>query len=563
MGSRTVSIGAQNFETLILKNNFYIDKTGFIKEWWESDDEVTLITRPRRFGKTLNMSMLKYFFGIQYQDQGELFENLDIWAEEKYRNLQGTYPVIFLSFAGVKSDNYQDARKQIFQIIESVYTEYNYVIQSDVLEENEKKYCDRIGKDMDISDAVIALQRMCGYLNRYHGKKPIILLDEYDTPLQEAYANGYWKELVSFTRNFFNNTFRTNLYFERAVMTGITRVSNTSYEVSESMFSDLNNLNVATVTSREYASWFGFTEAEVFAAMDEFNLENKEEVKRWYDGFTIGNLRDIYNPWSIISFLDKKELKPYWTNTSSNKMLSSLLQRASKNIKMQFEDLMRHQSIVSEMDEEIIFDWLDGDEMSVWSLLLASGYVKVLRIDGEQYELALTNYEVEKMFSRMFKTWFRKDVTSYGEFIKALMVGDMEAMEVYMNRVALSMFSFFDGGNQVSENTEPERFYHGFVLGLLVELEGRYIVTSNRESGFGRYDVLMQPLNPEDDGIILEFKVHNPRREKSLEETVQAALKQLSEKQYQQTLLDQGIGREHVRQYGFAFEGKRVMIGSI
>ncbi len=563
MGSRTVSIGAQNFETLILKNNFYIDKTGFIKEWWESDDEVTLITRPRRFGKTLNMSMLKYFFGIQYQDRGELFENLDIWAEEKYRNLQGTYPVIFLSFTGVKSDNYQDARKQIFQIIESIYTEYKYVTQSDVLEENEKKYCDRIGKDMDISDAVIALQRMCGYLNRYYGKKPIILLDEYDTPLQEAYANGYWKELVSFTRNFFNNTFKTNLYFERAVMTGITRVSNTSYEVSESMFSDLNNLKVVTITSDKYASYFGFTEAEVFAAMDEFNLENKEEVKRWYDGFTIGNLRDIYNPWSIISFLDKKELKPYWTNTSSNKMLSSLLQRASKNIKMQFEDLMRHQSIVCEMDEEIIFDWLDGDEMSVWSLLLASGYVKVLRVDGEQYELALTNYEVEKMFSKMFKTWFRKDVTSYSEFITALMLGDMENMEIYMNRVALIVFSYFDGGNQVSENTEPERFYHGFVLGLLVELEGRYIITSNRESGFCRYDVLMQPLNPEDDGIILEFKVHNPRREKSLEETVQAALKQLSEKQYQQTLLDQGIDREHIRQYGFAFEGKRVMIGSI
>lgn len=553
--ARTVAIGVQDFETLIKENCFYVDKTLFIKEWWDNKDAVTLITRPRRFGKTLNINMLERFFSIEYKNHGEIFEHLDIWREEKYRELQGTYPVISLSFAGVKADNYLVAKEQIFQIIEDIYTKNAFLKRSDKLEENEKRFFERIGKDMSDSDAARAIHQLAGYLCRYYGKKVIILLDEYDTPLQEAYMSDYWDEIVPFTRNLFNNTFKTNPYLERAVMTGITRVS------KESLFSDLNNLKVVTVTSKKYASCFGFTEKEVFAAMNEFGLTNKEDIKHWYDGFTIGNLHDIYNPWSIISFLDEKKLKPYWANTSSNGLVSRLIREGSRDIKMQFETLLKGGTIRSQIYEEMIFNQLSGSERAIWSLLLASGYMKITKIDEREYELMLTNYEVQETFEDMVRTWFDGNASDYNGFIKALLRGDLKEMNAYMNRVSLSMFSFFDGGSHPSQFAMPEKFYHGFVLGLLVELEGRYEVTSNRESGYGRYDVMLMPINPSDNGIILEFKVFDFEEESSLEQTVQAALNQIEKKKYEQTLLDCGVTKERIRKYGFAFRGKEVLIG--
>ena len=338
-------------------------------------------------------------------------------------------------------------------------------------------------------------------------------------------------------------------------MTGITRVS------KESMFSDLNNLNVVTTTSDEYASCFGFTEDEVFFAMDEFNLTNKNEVKEWYDGFTIGNVQDIYNPWSIINFLSKKKLDIYWANTSSNGLVSRLVQKGNAELKVQFERLLQRQSIITELDEEIVFDQLEQDPDAIWSLLLASGYLTVMQINEDHYELVLTNYEVEKMFYKMVKNWFGKDRTVYNGFVRALLSGNLKEMNAYMNRMALSMFSSFDGGNHPSEETDPERFYHGFVLGLLVDLAGKYQVTSNRESGYGRYDVMLTPLDKASDGMILEFKVYDPEEEGSLEDTVQSALRQIEEKKYEQSLLDGGIQKERIRKYGFAFEGKKVLIG--
>ena len=553
--ARVVSIGTQDFETLITRNNFYVDKTSFIKEWWESDDQVTLITRPRRFGKTLNMSMLECFFSVKYAGKGGIFENLHIWKEEKYRALQGTYPVIFLSFAGIKADNFTETREQIFQVLEDLYISHSFIKRSGILEEREIKYFDRIGMDMGNSDAVVAIQRLTSYLYRYYGKKVIILLDEYDTPMQEAYVNGYWKEMVSFTRNLFNNTFKTNPNLERAVMTGITRISR------ESLFSDLNNLNVVTTTSDEYASCFGFTEEEVFNAMDEFGMANKEEVREWYDGFIIGKLKDIYNPWSIINFLSKRKLGTYWANTSSNSLAGSLILQGDKNIKMQFEDLLMDKTIKTWIDEEVVFNQLDEREDAVWSLLLAGGYLKIISIHENIYELALTNYEVKQTFQFMVRSWFAKNDACYNDFVKALLSGNLKEMNAYMSRMALSMFSSFDGGNHPSEDTNPERFYHGFVLGLLVDLDGRYKVTSNRESRFGRYDVMMIPLNKESDGIILEFKVYDQEEEGNLEETVQAALRQIEEKKYEQSLLDSGIPKEKIRKYGFAFQGKKVLIG--
>lgn len=559
--TRTVAIGIQDFGDLIRKKCFYIDKTSFIKEWWENADTVTLITRPRRFGKTLTMSMVEQFFSVSFAEDREIFSGLAVWEDEKYRKLQGTYPVISLSFADIKEDSFEQTRKKICGIIENLYNKYEFLLDSDVLNEKEKKSFREISTEMEDYAATAALRKLADYLSRYYGKKVIILLDEYDTPMQEAYVHGFWEELVSFTRSFFNSTFKTNPFLERAVMTGITRVSTPKASLGkESIFSDLNNLKVVTTTSDEYASSFGFTEKEVFSALDEYGIEQKAEVKRWYDGFTFGQVRDIYNPWSIINFLDTGKTAAYWANTSSNSLVGKLLREGNSGLKEQFETLLRGGTIQSDLDEQIVYNQLDEDEEAIWSLLLASGYLRVVRVEDEMYELALTNYEVERMFRRMVKGWFKKSGSNYNDFVKALLLGDKKAMNAYMNRVALNTISYFDTGRRPS-GQEPERFYHGLVLGLLVELSGRYVLTSNRESGFGRYDVLLEPLNREDDGIILEFKVFDPEDEKDLADTVAAALAQIEERQYERELIRRGIPAERIRKYGFAFEGKKVRIG--
>lgn len=559
--TRTVAIGIQDFGDLIRKKCFYIDKTSFIKEWWENADTVTLITRPRRFGKTLTMSMVEQFFSVSFAEDREIFSGLAVWEDEKYRKLQGTYPVISLSFADIKEDSFEQTRKKICGIIENLYNKYEFLLDSDVLNEKEKKSFREISTEMEDYAATAALRKLADYLSRYYGKKVIILLDEYDTPMQEAYVHGFWEELVSFTRSFFNSTFKTNPFLERAVMTGITRVSTPKASLGkESIFLDLNNLKVVTTTSDEYASSFGFTEKEVFSALDEYGIEQKAEVKRWYDGFTFGQVRDIYNPWSIINFLDTGKTAAYWANTSSNSLVGKLLREGNSGLKEQFETLLRGGTIQSDLDEQIVYNQLDEDEEAIWSLLLASGYLRVVRVEDEMYELALTNYEVERMFRRMVKGWFKKFGSNYNDFVKALLLGDKKAMNAYMNRVALNTISYFDTGRRPS-GQEPERFYHGLVLGLLVELSGRYVLTSNRESGFGRYDVLLEPLNREDDGIILEFKVFDPEDEKDLADTVAAALAQIEERQYERELIRRGIPAERIRKYGFAFEGKKVRIG--
>lgn len=552
---RTVAIGIQSFEQIIENDVFYVDKTNFIREWWESKDSVTLIARPRRFGKTLNMSMLEQFFSLEYADRGDLFEGLSIWEDAKYRKLQGTYPVISLSFARVKETNYASAKEKICEILTNLYSHYSFLRDSEALTDKDREYFDRVSSKMKDSDATSALYQLSGFLYRYYGKKVIILLDEYDTPIQEAYVDGFWDELTSFIRSLFNSTFKTNPYVERAMMTGITRVS------KESIFSDLNNLKVVTTTSDEYATSFGFTEEEVFAAMDEMGMTEKEKVKKWYDGFVFGKVSDIYNPWSIINLLDTGKFSAYWANTSSNSLVSRLIRQGSRRIKEQFETLMQGGCIKTEIDEQIVYNLLDDNEEAIWSLLLASGYLKVLQVNVEEecYQLTLTNYEVKRMFRNMIRGWFKKDSSNYNDFIQALLLDDVDAMNEYMNRVTLSVFSSFDTGKRPS-SAEPERFYHGFVLGLMMELQDRYIITSNRESGFGRYDVILYPRK-DDDAIIMEFKVFNKRREKSLEDTLASALSQIEKKQYAQTLIDQGIASERIRKYGFAFEGKEVLIG--
>ena len=617
--ARTVSIGTQDFEKMIQRNCFYVDKTGFIKEWWESEDEVTLITRPRRFGKTLNMSMLNCFFSNKYADRGELFEKLEIWKDGKYREIQGTYPVIFMSFAEIKQNNYNDAVEKIKRIICEVCQQFDFLKNWDGLTETEKKNISNISYDMSDVMAQDLIKNMSNYLSRYYGKKVIILLDEYDTPMQEAYVNGYWEELVAFTRSLFNSTFKTNPYLERAIMTGITtaeysavrkfakQTSNGSAKAEtmskESIFSDLNNLEVVTTLTPKYETAFGFTEEEVFKALDEQGLsDKKKDVKIWYDGFRFGSENDIYNPWSIINCLDKKKIALYWAESSSNGLINSLVQKGSSNIKMMVEELINGSTINVPIDEQIVFSELDYLEDAVWSLMLASGYLKVvsseelnlIRESDNEYELALTNREILFMFKKMILRWFSPAKNETNEFIKALITGDIESMNEYMNDVALRTFNSFDSGKHTPEKKATEnlascydcqgvangsslnyrsnlyamtdqssRFFHGFVLGLMVDQSENYIITSNRESGFGRYDIMLEPKDKQTQkypGIVIEFKVINPRKENSLEETVEAALKQIEEKNYDAELINRGVKEENIHHYGFAFKSKEVLI---
>lgn len=565
MEQGTIGLGYQDFEEVRTEHIFYIDKTMFIKEWWENADKVTLITRPRRFGKTLNMSTVECFFSNRYAHRADLFEGLSIWTDEKYRKLQGTFPVIFLSFANLKSVNYAGMKYKFTEVISDLYSQNRYLLQGDLLNRNEREYYEGIKYGMEDAAASGAVRQMANFMQRYYGKKVIIILDEYDTPMQEAWLSGYWDEAVDFFRGFFNSTFKTNSCLYRGLITGITRIS------KESIFSDLNNLKVAGTTSNQYATSFGFTEEEVFHALDDAGCgAEKQEVKRWYDGFTFGRHTDIYNPWSMMSFIGNHcECDEYWADTSSNGLISSLIQRGNPDMKQKMEGLLQGKSFTAKLDEQIVFHQLDGNENAVWSLLLATGYLKVLKLMriGEHkekvYTLKLTNMEVECMFTDMVKGWFGGEAEApYNNFIKALLMDDIDAMNEFMNKIALHSFSSFDIAKGKSDDDAPERFYHGFVLGLMVELAGRFQITSNRESGFGRYNVMLLPVDREKDyAYIIEFKVHKPKKEKDLTETVENARRQMKEKCYEAQLIANGFLAEQIKKYGFAFDGKNVLIG--
>ena len=555
---RTVAIGVQDFAELRERGCFLVDKTSFITDWWRAEDHVTLVCRPRRFGKTLNMSMVECFFSNRYAGRADLFADMRVWEELDVRAEQGAWPVVAISFSAAKGAGAEAVIRRICEQIAYAWRVHRQDVDESSLGSRELDILTGKTPFVDPLDAPSLLARLCELLALSTGKRCIVLLDEYDTPLHEAWVGGFWDEVSEFVRALFNATFKSNPNLERALLTGITRVAR------ESIFSDLNNPKVVTATSPEYATSFGFTEAEVSDAMDEFGLDAIDEVKRWYDGFVFGGVTGIYNPWSITNYLDTGRLAPYWANTSGNALVSKIVREGDADLKVDFEALLAGGTVEQLFDEQVSFDDLGRRPGAVWGLLVAGGYLRIVAQGASPDApscLAITNYEVSLAFDGMVRGWFDGVSSRYGAFVRALIAGDLDAMNAYMNDVALDTFSTFDTGARPS-GMEPERFYHGFVLGLLVELRGRYLVRSNRESGFGRYDVLLEPTNPvRDDGIVLEFKVRNPRREATLEDTVSAARAQIADRDYARELVLRGVPAGHVRTYGLAFEGKRVLIG--
>ena len=543
------ALGNTDLADILKKNRFYIDKTQFLADWWRIGSLVTLITRPRRFGKTLMINTVERFFSLRFSDQEQVFKNFKVWKDSSMSMLAGKLPVISLSFANVKGQDFQSVRELIIQTLLELRNQFDFIRTSQHLTEEERQFFANFSAKVSDSETQYFLFNLSQALCKHYGSRVIILIDEYDTPMHEAWLNGYWSKLSSFLQPLLGKALKDNAYLERGLLTGITRIA------KESIFSDLNHLDVITTVSDDYSTAFGFTESEVFAAMDRCGLSDRRNVKDWYDGFTFGHSHDIYNPWSILNYLKEKQFAPYWANTSSNALAGQLIREGSKKVKQDFERLLRGETIVTTLSESIVFQDLKSNTSSLWSLLLASGYLKIAGTAANQnYHLALTNREVREMFEDLIRRWFDDDNDSYADFVDTLLSGDVWAMNETMNALTQSVFSFFDTNAE-----QPEKFYHGFVLGLLVTLKDRFIITSNRESGFGRYDVVLEPRDKaKDEAFILEFKIH---RTGTLEDSLKLAHEQIRTKNYATDLLNRGIPKDRIRAYGLVFDGKKVLIG--
>lgn len=560
---RTISIGAQGYEDIRTHGDFYVDKTDFIRDWWNARDEVTLLCRPRRFGKTLNLDMVRSFLSTENAGRGEeLFSGLAVWNDPAMQALQGTMPVVSLSFAGCKGESFAVQQLRMREQLASAWRHHARDVDPAPLDDTERAWLAGTQSAIEPERAATSLQRLCELLHSAAGKDVVVLLDEYDTPMQEAWLGGWWNEAAEFQRALFNNTFKTNDHLARGLITGVTRMSR------ESIFSDLNNLEVCSMRTGKYETSFGFTQDEVDAALAEFGLaEDARLVRKWYDGFTVGDVQGIYNPWSITKFLSSREFDTFWANTSSNGLVSSVLRGGGSVLKVDFEALLRGEEVEKQVDEQVVFSELSTRPDAVWGMLVASGYLKMLpptpRFVRDPRKLKITNYETELAFDDMVRQWFVSAEDSYNGFVKALLADDVEAMDHYLSDVLVSCISSFDGATKTAES-EPERFYHGLVLGLLVELRGRYAVESNRESGFGRYDVMLVPTGNAqvtDPAIVIEFKVFDPKRERFLEDTVTRARAQIESKAYTTTLVERGFAQERIRTYGVAFRGKECLVG--
>ena len=559
LDSRRVAVGDQSFSRMIENSCFYVDKSYFIRDWWQSWSTVTLITRPRRFGKTLTLDMTDCFFSTLYKGRSDLFKGLAVWRDLTMRPLQGAYPVIFMTFAGVKGTSFESCVSQICMYMNSLFTKFAYLLEGDRLSQKQKQWYEVCTEGFLRGDIHVC-QRALGILSEllyaFHQKKVLILIDEYDTPILEAHFGGFLPEMISLMRGIFNGALKTNLYLHKALLTGITRVAR------ESLFSDMNNLTVVTATSPEYADVFGFTEKEVAQALDCQDMDEMDRVREWYDGFTFGGVTDIYNPWSITNYLSSRQFRPFWAHSGGTKMISDLFIKGSDMLKKELGILITGGTVRKTFDETLSFEELDYDDQAVWPFLLAAGYLKADHVEiygSTTADLSITNKETRYILEKMIRGWFAHSQEAYNGFCQCLLADDAEMMNQFMEELALNMVSFFDSGRSPAKRV-PEHFYHGLVLGLLVDLKDRYLIRSNRESGYGRYDIMMIPRSKDDNGIIIEFKVRNEKKEQTLEETVGAALTQIEEKCYTRDLLEAGVTEDKIRKYGFAFEGKHVLI---
>ena len=552
MVEQGIGIGESDFKGLRVRNNYYIDKTMYIKNIIDNESRVVLVTRPRRFGKTLNMSMLKYYFDCTKTDNQELFNDLKIMEQgEEYTSKLGYYPVIYITLKDVQDRNYESMLLDMKTAMLNMYKEHMYLLKSDEIFDFEK---DRI---MDIlycreNENVLknSVRDLSEYLSRYYNKPVILLVDEYDVPLQNAYVEGYYEEAVKFFKTFYGVTFKDNPYLEKTVLTGVSRVA------KESIFSGANNFDVYTVLDNEFADDFGITEEEMDKVIEDFEIQDeKEEIKSWYDGYKIGEVEGIYNPWSILNYLNKKELMPYWINTSSNDLIKLILKN-STTVKEKIERLLKGEAIEVKINLETVIVGIEENEDNIWGLLLGTGYLKVVEtvdITEGIYKVKLPNYEIKFLFQQIIDDWFRNKVigNDLKSILKDLVTLNIEEYEEKFKILVREMFSYMDVGENTAEN-----FYHAFVLGMLVGLKDSYYVNSNRESGMGRYDIMLEPKDKNGNSFIMEFKVYKEEKEKTIEETIENAKKQIEEKGYEQNLRERGF--TNITKMVYAFKGKKV-----
>ena len=548
-----IGIGESDFKGLRIRNNYYIDKTMYIKDIIDNESRVLLVTRPRRFGKTLNMSMLRYYFDIKQKDSKELFKGLKILEQEdKYTSKLGAYPVIYLTLKDAGLMNYEMMIMQLKTIMMELFYEHRELLDGEIAEGERvifNKILSASATDVDLLNSLKMLSKL---MNQYYKKTVILLIDEYDVPLQNAYVEGFYDEAVKFFKTFFGTTFKDNPYLEKTVLTGVSRVA------KESIFSGANNFDVYTVLDNEFADDFGITEEEMDKIIKDFNIqEEKEEIKKWYDGYKIGEVEGIYNPWSIINYLNKKALMPYWVNTSSNDLIKLVLKNSS-TIKEKIERLLKDEEIEVPINLETVIVGIENNENNIWGLMLGTGYLKVVQVvdlNKRLYRVKFPNYEIKYLFEEIIDDWFRDKVigNDLESILKDLVTLNMKEFEKKFEVLVKEMFSYMDVGENTAEN-----FYHAFVLGMLVGLKDSYYVNSNRESGFGRYDILLEPKDKEGNSFIMEFKVLEDKEEKTIEDTIKNAKKQIEEKGYESNLRERGF--TNITKMVYAFKGKEVKI---
>jgi len=554
---KNIQIGASDFKDLIEEKNYFVDKSLLIKEFIENGAKIILTPRPRRFGKTLNLSMLRYFFDIrQKEETKDLFKDLKIENEKEIMKLQGEYPVIFITFKNQKHISFEDFQDGIKVLLSNLYKEHEYLLDSDKLSEFDKNdFKEIISRKASIGVLSEGISNLMGYINKHYSKKVMLFIDEYDVPIQEAYLRGYYEPMIVLIRNLLTAALKDNSYVGKSLITGILRVA------KESIFSGLNNLEVDTILGYDFNDKFGFTEEELKNLLEYYDLKEKsEDIKHWYNGYVFGG-KVIYNPWSVLNYLKKKKagFMPYWINSSSNDLIKRLLIKGDKDIKLELEDLIEGKSINKVIDDSIVMAEVEDSNANIWSFLLMSGYLKAVKTENIKgklnCELKIPNEEVHIFYENLIEKWFQEAMTNqkYEEMLSNLITGDIENFGYIFEDFVINNISYFDVSGK-----EPEKVYHAFVLGMLISLSNTHEVKSNKESGYGRYDVMIIPKDISKVGIIIEFKKINTLSKESIEEGTLKALKQIEDMKYSEELINKGI--KSIINLAIVFKGKEVKI---